>query len=155
RLGAPFHEIDALNHGPGWTEATPEELRARVEPLVARDRWVIDGVYRGKLGDLVLGVADTIVWLDLPVRIWLPRLVRRTARRIVWREGLWNGNRETLRGALWGRDALIPPALHSPFRRRRDYPAKLARYRVVRLCSPREVERWLSAVERDRGASDG
>ena len=46
RLGVPFHEIDALNHGPGWTEASPETLRSRVEPLVAGDRWVIDGVYR-------------------------------------------------------------------------------------------------------------
>ena len=27
RLDVPFHELDALNHGPGWTEATAEELR--------------------------------------------------------------------------------------------------------------------------------
>ena len=42
RLGVPFHELDALNHGPGWTEATSAELRARVEPLVASPAWVID-----------------------------------------------------------------------------------------------------------------
>jgi adenylate kinase family enzyme len=155
RLCVPFHEIDALHHGPGWTEATPDELRARVEPLVAEDRWVIDGVYRGKLGDLVLSAADTVVWLDLPVRVWLPRLVRRTVRRIVRREELWNGNRDTLRGALWGRDALIPFALRSHFRRRRNYPAQLARYSVVRLRSPQEVDRWLATVERDTGARHG
>ena len=149
RLGVPFHEIDALNHGPAWTEASPEALRSRVEPLVAGDRWVIDGVYRGKLGDLVLAAADTIVWLDLPVRIWLPRLVRRTARRILRREELWNGNRETFRGALWSRDALIPFALRSHFRRRREYPVKLARFDVVRLQSPREVERWLATAGSD------
>lgn len=97
----PFHELDALNHGPAWAEATPEELRARVEPLVAGDAWVIDGTYRGKLGDLVLHRADVVVWLDLPLRIWLPRLLRRTVRRIVRREELWNGNRETWRGAFW------------------------------------------------------
>ena len=148
RLGVPFHEMDALNHGPDWTEATPDELRARVEPLVAGDAWVIDGDYRGKLGDLVLRAADTVVWLDLPLRVWLPRLVRRTARRYVRREELWNGNRETLRGALWGRDALIAFALRSHFRRRRHYPTQLAPYRVVRLRSPEEVERWLATVER-------
>jgi len=146
RLDAPCHELDALNHGPGWTEATPEELRAAVAPLVAEDRWVIDGAYRGKLGDLVLAAADVVVWLDLPVRTWLPRLVRRTASRIVRREELWNGNRETLRGALWGRDALIPYAFRSYPRRRRVYPAELARYRVVRLRSPAAVERWLAQV---------
>lgn len=146
RLKVPCHELDALNHGPDWTEATPEELRAAVEPLVAEERWVIDGAYRGKLGDLVLAAADTVVWLDLPIRIWLPRLVRRTAGRIVRREELWNGNRESLRNALWGRDALIPFALRNYPRRRRVYPPELARYHVVRLRSTAEVERWLAQV---------
>ncbi len=43
RLNAPCHELDALNHGPAWTEATPDELRAAVEPLIATERWVLDG----------------------------------------------------------------------------------------------------------------
>ena len=146
RLDAPWHELDALNHGVGWTEATAEELRAAVEPLVAEERWVIDGAYRGKIGDLVLAAADTVVWLDLPMRTWLPRLLRRTWRRIVHREELWNGNRETLRGALVGRDALIPFALRNYPRRRRLYPVELAPYRVVRLRSTAEVERWLDRV---------
>ena len=79
RIGVPFYELDALNHGPAWTEASADELRARVAPLVAADAWVIDGGYRGKLGDLVLARADTVVWLDLPRRVWLPRLLLRTA----------------------------------------------------------------------------
>ena len=97
RLGVPFHELDALHHGPNWTEATPEELRAKVEPIVESDVWVIDGAYRGKLGDLVFERADIVVWLDLPLHVWLPRLLRRTARRVISREELWNGNREQLR----------------------------------------------------------
>lgn len=35
RLGVPFFELDALNHGPNWVEAGADELRARVGPLVA------------------------------------------------------------------------------------------------------------------------
>ena len=153
RLGAPFHELDALNHGPGWTEATPDELRARVAPLLAGESWVIDGAYRGKIGDLVIAAADTVVWLDLSVRIWLPRLLRRTYRRWRTQEELWNGNRETLRGALWGRDALIPYAVRSHVRRRREYPGALSQYPVVRLRSPAEVERLLARVRRDSAAS--
>ena len=143
RLEVPFHELDALHHGPGWTEATADELRARVEPLVAGDEWVVDGAYRGKLGDLVLERAELVVWLDLPLHVWLPRLIRRTVRRIVRREELWNGNRETLRTVLFSRDSLVLWALRAHVRRRRDYPESLARYEVVRLRSPREVERWL------------
>ena len=116
---------DALHHRPNWTEATPEELRAKVEPIVASDAWVIDGAYRGKLGDLVLEGADLVVWLDLPVRVWLPRLVRRTARRIATREELWNGNREELRYALHPRYSVVVYAVRSYRERRRRYASEL------------------------------
>ena len=121
-LDVPFVELDALVHGPDWTKTPDDELRALIEPVVAGSSWVIDGVYRGKLGTLVLDAADTIVWLDLPLHVWLPRLLRRTVRRVVRREELWNGNRETFRDAFWGRDALVPFALRGHFRRRRVYP---------------------------------
>ena len=144
RLDVPFVELDALNHGPNWTEATPEELRAKVEPLVAQDAWVIDGGYMGKLGHLVVARADTVVWLDLPMHTWLPRLVRRSWRRLRGRERLWNDNRETLRGLVWGRESLFGFALRMHFRRRRTYPERLAAYNVVRLRTRAEVERFLA-----------
>ena len=143
RLSVPFHELDAFHFGPDWTEATATELRARVEPVLAEASWVVDGGYWGKLGDLVLERAELVVWLDVPRRIWLPRLVLRTLRRIMRRETLWSGNRETLRGAFFSRDSLLLYALRNFGRRRRRYPARLARFNHVRLRSPREVERWL------------
>jgi adenylate kinase family enzyme len=146
RLDAPFHELDALNHGPNWAQASAEELHARVEPLLAGDRWVVDGSYRSKLGDLVLESADVVVWLDLPRRVWLPRLVRRTVGRIVRREQLWNGNRETLWNAFFGRDSLLRFAWRTYPQRRRLYPEQLGRYPLVRLRSPREVDRWLEEM---------
>jgi adenylate kinase family enzyme len=144
RLDVPFVELDALHHGPGWTEATAEELRAKVEPMVAGDGWVIDGGYWGKIGDLVLRNADLVVWLDLPVRVWLPRLVRRTVGRVVRREELWNGNRETFRNVFFSRDSLILYALRNHARHRREYPQRLAPYDVVRLRSQGEVDEWLA-----------
>ena len=148
RLGVPFHELDALNHGPGWAEATAAELRARVEPLLAADAWVIDGAYRSKLGDLVLARAEVVVWLDLPRRVWLPRLLRRTARRLLTRERLWHGNRETLHGVLFAPDALIPMAWRSFGARRRRYPTELAPYRAVRLRSRAAVAEFLATAGR-------
>ena len=145
RLGVPFVELDALVHGPGWVETPDEELRATLRPIVASEGWVIDGTYQRKLGTLVLDAADLVVWLDLPVRVWLPRLARRTWRRIRSGERLWNDNRETLRSALLGRDSLFAWAFRAHFRRRRDWPEALRPYRVVRLRSPREVERFLAS----------
>jgi adenylate kinase family enzyme len=144
RLGVPFVELDALHHGPGWTEATAEELRTKVEPILATDAWVIDGGYQGKIGTIVQDAADTIVWLDLPRRVWLPRLIRRTLVRIVRREELWNGNRESFRTALLGRDGLILFSLRQVRRRRAEYPVRFASGNLVRLRSQKEVDRWLA-----------
>ena len=146
KLGVPFVELDALVHGPDWQQTSAEELRRLLEPVLAGDGWVIDGGYQDKLGDLVVERADVVVWLDLPVRVWLPRLVRRTVRRIRGHEDLWNGNRETVRGAVWGRDALIPYALRAHYRHRRDDPRRLARLPVVRLRTQTEIDRFLSGV---------
>jgi hypothetical protein len=143
-LDIPFVEMDALVHGPNWVETPNDELRRLVEPILAGERWVVDGTYRGKLGDLVLREAEVVVWLVQPMRVWLPRLLRRTTRRIVQREELWNGNRETLRNAFFSRDSLILFALRQHFRRRRVYPAELAPYNVLRLRTPEEVEGWLA-----------
>jgi len=147
RLGVPFVELDALHWGPDWTEATADELRARVAPIVASDAWVIDGAYRGKIGDLVIGRAE-VVWLDLAMRIWYPRLLWRTLRRILRREEFLNGNRESLRTAFLSRDSLLLYALRAHRRRRRVYPTALARYDVIRLRTPAQVDRFLNDVGR-------
>ena len=143
RLDVPFVELDALVHGPNWVETPDDELRAEVEPIVASDAWVIDGTYQRKLGDLVLDSADVVVWLDLPMRVWLPRLLRRTARRITGREQMWHDNRESLLTAVWGRESLFVWAFRSHFRRRRQWPDRLAGLPVVRLKTLRDVETFL------------
>ena len=146
RLGVEYVEMDAIYHLPNWTERPREETCAIVEEIVQRDGWVIDGQYAGKLGTLVLDAADTVVWLDLPLRVWLRRLLRRTWRRYRGREALWNDNRETLKNAFWGRQSLFAFALRTHFGRRRRWPVELAPYRVVRLRSVADVERWLAQV---------
>jgi RimJ/RimL family protein N-acetyltransferase/adenylate kinase family enzyme len=150
RIGVPFTEVDALVHGPNWTETPNDVLAQRLAPILASEGWVIDNVYRHKLGDLVLEAADLVVWLDLPMRVWLPRLLRRTARRLTGREVLWNGNRESLRSAVWGRDSLFGHALRMHFARRREWPLELSAYPVVRLRTTAGVRAFLTAVSSAR-----
>ena len=150
RLGLPYIELDALNHGPGWTEATPEELRARVEAAFAAapDGWVADGNYESKLGDLVLSRADTFVWLDPPLPLALARIARRTGVRIVRRTELWNGNRETVRN-VFAKDNLFAWAVKSHRRMRRTLPSLPQRQphlRFVRLRSARQVAEFLASA---------
>ena len=148
RLGLPFVELDALHHGPNWAEPTDEEFRARVREAIeaAPDGWVIDGNYDRKLGELVLGPSEKIVWLDLPFALKLRRLLRRTIRRILDDVELWSGNKESWRGAFWGRDSLFWWMVKTHFRHRREWPARFAGdRRFVRLRSVREAREWLDA----------
>jgi adenylate kinase family enzyme len=146
RLDVPFVEMDALHHGPNWAPATPEELRASIDPVVALDAWVIDGTYRGKIGDVVTGAADVVVWLDLPLRVWLPRLLRRTAARIVRKQELWNGNRERWRDLLHPTNSVVIYALRNYRTTRRELEVELARFNVLRLRSTAEVDRFLRSL---------
>lgn len=146
RLDLPFHELDAIFWQPNWTEPDRDQFRERVAELVATEAWVIDGSYQSWLGHLVLEQADVVVWLDLPIRVWLPRLVRRTIRRAWSREELWAGNRESLRKTFLSRDSLILFTLRTYRGRLKRYPVRFASYDVERLRSDREVDRLLRSV---------
>jgi adenylate kinase family enzyme len=145
RLGAPFIEVDALQHLANWTRATPAQFRAQAEPILAAESWVIDGTAPDMVGRLVLDRAELIVWLDLPPWIWLPRLVRRSARRWLLREELWNGNRETLRDIFMPPDGVLPHALRAYFFRRDRVRARLGGCRVLRLTRARDVDAFLAS----------
>jgi adenylate kinase family enzyme len=151
RLGVPHLETDALVHGPGWAETPDAELRAAMEEFMRPGGWVIDSDYRRKLGTMVLERADTVVWLDLPLHVCLRRLWGRTIPRIRRQQPLWNDNRESWRLAFLGWDSLFVYAIRRHVGRRRRFTALLARpelahLHVVRLRSPRAVERWLETI---------
>ncbi|MGZ4319843.1 MAG: adenylate kinase [Gaiellaceae bacterium] len=149
RLALPYVELDALHHGPNWSEPTPEEFRARVREAMdaAPEGWVIDGNYEAKLGDTVIGPADTIVWLDLPLGLKLRRLWRRTSHRIREDVELWSGNKESWRSAVFGWESLFVWMLRGHFRHRRTWPRLYADDpRFVRLRSVEEARRWLDSA---------
>ncbi len=97
RLGVPYIELDALSWEADWVAAPTPVLRERVTAAVAGETWVIDGNYSA-MRDLVWGRADTVIWLDLPFRVVMWRVVARTVRRLARGEVLWNGNRESASG---------------------------------------------------------
>ena len=93
RLQVAHLELDAVFHQPGWAELPVEQFRDRVGQFVDQEAWVIDGNYTA-VRDLVWARADTVVWIDLPRRVVMMRLTRRTLGRLLLRRKLWNGNRE-------------------------------------------------------------
>jgi adenylate kinase family enzyme len=155
RLAVPHIELDALHHGPNWSEPTPEQFRALVQSVMDSHPhgWVIDGNYESKLGRLVTDAADTLVWLDLPLAVLLGRLWRRTSHRVLESVELWNGNRESWQTAFWGRDSLFAWTIRAHFRHRREWPRRFASHPgFVRLRTAPEVRNWVETQKPTVGA---
>jgi adenylate kinase family enzyme len=150
RLGVPHIELDAIHWGPDWTGLDLETFSARVREATAADGWVCDGSYSA-VRPIVLERADTVVWLDLPLRTCLARMLPRTVRRIRSGELLWGGNRETWRKAFIGRDALFWWLITQHRRKRRDYAARFSgpaasHLEVHRFQTAADAEAWLSSL---------
>lgn len=146
-LGVPHGEQDAWYHQPGWVPAPLASFRARVAAFTAGPAWVMDGNY-SKARDIGWAHADTLVWLDYPGQVVFWRVLTRTLRRVLGRQELWNGNRETVRGAL-SPEGPVRWFFRTHWQRRRDTPAQAAAYphlRLVRLRTPREAAAWLARV---------
>ena len=93
-LGTPHVELDSLHWGPEWTPHA--DFPSRVLEAVEQPRWVIEGNY-SSVRDLVWRRCTSIVWLDYSFARVFSRALGRTVRRIVKRETLYSGNRETIR----------------------------------------------------------
>jgi adenylate kinase family enzyme len=150
-LDVPHIELDALHWEPNWIEAPNDLFRQRVEHSLQGDLWVVDGNYH-QVRDIVWSRADTVVWLDYPFKTIMGRLAKRTLRRLITHEKLWNGNQEHVRGLLT-RDSVFLWAIRTYRRRRRQYPILLGRpenshLTVVRLRSPRDAADFLSMLGR-------
>ncbi|MGH3226837.1 MAG: hypothetical protein ACRDPY_50540 [Streptosporangiaceae bacterium] len=148
-LRVPWLELDSVYHQADWTPLPAEEFRLRVAAVASGSSWVIDGSY-STVRDIVWARADTVVWLDLPKRTVMRRVIWRTLRRAAGRVELWNGNRERWRNFFtWDdQESVIAWAWHTHDSRRERYATELAdpsagHLRVVRLRGPRAVRRFL------------
>ena len=151
-LGSPHLELDSVYHQPGWTPLDDEEFRRRVSDLTESDRWVVDGNYH-VVADIVWSRADTVVWFDLSYATVMARMIRRTVRRAVTREELWNGNKEPFSN-LWSlkpEKSIIMWAAtrHRLYRRcyaEAERDPRWAALRFVHLRSQAEADALLASV---------
>ena len=143
--GVPHTEIDALFHGPNWTQRP--EFMAEVQALALSPCWVTEWQYHDAR-PLLAEHADLFIWLDLPfATVTLPRVVRRTIRRRVRREQLWNGNVEpAFRTILHDPEHIVRWSVRTRHNYRTRVPELVAANPdlvIVRLVTTADVERWL------------
>lgn len=157
-LGSEHLELDSVYWGPEWTPRS--DFFQTVLAIAQRPRWVIDGNYSA-VRDIIWRRSSAIVWLDYSfARVFLQAL-RRTARRIITRERLYAGNRETIRNALFDTDGIPWWVIRTHGKRRRDFPELFKRPEyghtaVIQLNRPTAAEAFLVAVSACSGtASSG
>lgn len=148
-LGVPRTEIDSLYHGPGWVPR--ESFLADVDAVTSRSEWVVEWQY-ADARPLIAERADTLVWLDMMWLVPLGRVVRRTVRRRVMREQLWNGNVEgPLHRVFVDRDHIVRWAIRTRRKLRTRIPETAQRYphlTIIRLRNNRDVEDFLERLRR-------
>ena len=148
--GVPHVEMDAYRHGPNWTETPDDEFCRLLDHALQGEDWTADGNYR-VTRSIIWTRATAIVWLDYTFGLVFWRLLIRTLRRGIFRQTLWNGNKENLFEHFFTPNSLFWWAVKSHWRHRRTLPLELAEpqyahLRVVRLRSPLETARWLAGI---------
>ena len=75
-LNLPVHHLDAYHWKPGWIEAEKEEFRSVQHNIVKGDHWIIEGNYSSTF-DIRMAQADTFIYLELPLRVCVYRVLKR------------------------------------------------------------------------------
>lgn len=150
RVGVPHIELDAIFWKPDWVESPLEEFRANVAAALDKcpDGWVCDGNY-SRVRDLILPLADTIVWIcpPFPVAFW--RMLKRTTARCWDGKMLWGTNRETWRLNFFSRDSIILyQVTHWRVYRERGKSLEEISHEapIFRLRSPKDIEAFLNKL---------
>jgi adenylate kinase family enzyme len=75
-LGIKVYHLDSYFWKPGWVQAPPEEFAKSQQQIVQNPEWIIEGNYTGTY-DIRAKEADTIIYLQLPLRVCLYRVFKR------------------------------------------------------------------------------
>lgn len=152
RLDLVHIELDAIFHQAGWEALDDDEFLRRVDVATDVDGWTLCGGY-GQIHELRAAKADTLVWLDYPRPLVTSRVIRRTIRRAITREELWNGNREPLSNfTSWDPEKNVIRWSWVHFHAKREKYAQAcddgiwSHLDVHRFRSPAEADRWLRAI---------
>jgi len=145
-VALPLIELDFLYWRPGWIETPMPEFRDAVARLADGPAWIVDGNYDTTY-DLLMPLADTIVWLDFARWICmygvLTRIVCGYGRT---RDGLPEGCPERFDAEflkfVWNFHTLYRPRIVEGLEKFAGHA------RLHRLESRKDSERFMTTVER-------
>ncbi len=121
KLGIKDIELDALFWKEKWRQSEPDEFREKIiKEIENASGYIIHGNYN-KVKDLTWGSVNTVIWLDYSRVVVMWRVIKRTITRIVTKEELWSGNRETFYNSFLAKDAIVFWAWNTYRKRKEQY----------------------------------
>lgn len=152
KIGADCIDLDYLHWEPNWTEAPDEVFRERVEKAVSVESWVVAGNYH-VVRDLIWPKAQVIIWLDYPFQVVFWRLLKRTTKRVLFKEKLFSDNVENFWTQIqfWSQDSLFNWLFKTYWRRKRETPLLLSQpenghLKLIHLKTPKEADEFLNII---------
>ena len=151
-LGIPHTELDSIFHLKDWQPLDTNVFKGRVEKTTNQPNWVICGNYFNKLGgEGYLSKADTVIWCDYSFPLVFFRLLRRTLKRTLTRQELWNENKEGFIVNFFSKESVLLWMMRQWKEQNRRYGKifkenKLTGTELVRLRSPGETIKFLEHI---------
>lgn len=151
-LSIPHTELDSIYHQANWQPIDTQEFKKRVNVIAKQPEWIFCGNYFSKLGLEFWQQADTIIWCNYSFPRVMNRLFWRTLKRIVTRQTLWNGNRESFYTNFFTKESIFVWMFGSWNKQQKRYgaifnqPSTLPGVRLVRLSNPSETKTFIKQV---------
>jgi adenylate kinase family enzyme len=158
--GLPLYTIDMMLFPNGYQpsekdggEISRQEFLRVHDDLLEQDRWIVDGFGSIETAWQRFAVADTLVYVDLPLAIHYARVTKRLVKGLFrnppgWPENspVWASSLDSYR-VVWRCHRGLTPKY------RRLVAEASASKRVHHLRSPAEIRAFLAAVEQESGAN--
>jgi adenylate kinase family enzyme len=77
-IGIEIIHLDKVFWQPNWVETPKDEWKRKVENLLKKDSWIIDGNYSNTI-EMRVAACDTVIFLDLPPIVCIYRILKRVA----------------------------------------------------------------------------
>lgn len=151
--GLPLYPLDLVQFRPGGGEVPPDEYAKAHAELLRRDAWIIDGYGSVKSAWERFDVADTLVYVDLPLSTHVRWVTKRLVQGIIrtpegWPEGspMISSTIDSYR-VLWRCHKHLTPRYRKLVAETRPHKS------VHHLKSPREMRAFLAVVKREASSA--
>ena len=98
KTGLPLYCLDMMYWNADRTHVSKEEFRERLDAVLGRDSWIIDGNYASTMEKRLIA-SDTVIFLDLPREVCVGGITERQGKAradMPWFEAVGEIDREFL-----------------------------------------------------------